>query len=87
MTEIIVAVITGGITLAGTLIGVYWQNQATQDKITHGLDIRQAVTDTKLDELTREVRRHNGFAERIPVVEEQIKGLTQRVTALEGGDT
>lgn len=84
MTEIIVAVITGGITLAGTLIGVAWQIQATQDKITHSLDVKQAVTDTKLDELTREVRRHNGFAERIPVVEEQIKAITQRVEALEG---
>ena len=56
MTEIIVAVITGGIALFGTLIGVYFQNKAITDKITHSLDIRQAVTDTKIEELTREVR-------------------------------
>ena len=58
MTEgIIVALITGGVTLAGVLIS---NSKA------------QAVTDTKLEELTREVREHNNFARRVPILEEQM---------------
>jgi hypothetical protein len=68
VTEIIVAVITGLITLAGVLIA----NQKNQ-----------AVTETKLDELTREVREHNNFARRMPVVEEQIKVMNHRIADLE----
>lgn len=83
MTEIIVAVITGGIALFGTLIGVYFQNKAISDKITHSLDVRQAVTDTKIEELTREVREHNNFAKRMPVVEAQIETINKRIDALE----
>ena len=83
MTDVIVAVITGGIALFGTLIGVYFQNKAITDKITHSLDIRQAVTDTKIEELTREVREHNNFAKRIPVVEAQIESINKRIDALE----
>lgn len=83
MTEILVAVITGSITLIGTLIGVFYQNKATSDKIAHSLDLRQAVTDTKLEELTREVRAHNNFAQRMPVVEEQIKVINHRIADLE----
>ena len=70
MTEIIVALVTGAITLAGVLIS----NSRSQ-----------AVTDTKLEELTREVREHNGFAKRMPVVEEQIKGINHRIADLERG--
>lgn len=65
---IIVALITGGLTLLGVLIS---NSKA------------QAVTDTKLEELTREVREHNNFARRMPVVEEQIKVLNHRVDDLE----
>lgn len=68
MNEIIVALITGGITLVGVLIS----NQKSQ-----------AVTDTKLVELTREVREHNHFAQRMPVVEEQIKVINHRIEELE----
>jgi hypothetical protein len=68
MTEIIVAIITGGITLVGVIVA----NQRNQ-----------AVTETKLDELTREVREHNGFARRMPVVEEQIKVINHRLNDLE----
>ena len=67
-TEIIVAVITGCITLAGVLIS----NSKSQ-----------AVTETRLEELTREVREHNNFARRIPVVEEQIKVANHRIADLE----
>ena len=65
MEQIIVALITGGITLAGVLLS----NQRTQ-----------AVTETKLEELTREVREHNNFARRMPVVEEQIKVINHRIS-------
>ena len=68
MNEIIVALITGGITLLGVLIS---NGKA------------QAVTDTKLEELTREVREHNHFAQRVPVVEEQIKVINHRLSDLE----
>ena len=68
MNEIIVALITGGVTLVGVLIS----NQKAQ-----------AVTETRLDELTREVRQHNNFARRMPVVEEQIKVINHRIEDLE----
>ena len=68
MSEIIVALITGGITLLGVLIS---NGKA------------QAVTDTKLEELTREVREHNNFARRVPVVEELIKVINHRIQDLE----
>ena len=66
--EIIVAIITGGVTLVGVLIS----NGKTQ-----------AVTDAKLEELTREVREHNNFAKRVPVVEEQVKVINHRIADLE----
>lgn len=68
METIIAAVITGCITLAGVLIA----NSRSQ-----------AVTDTKLEELTREVREHNNFARRVPVLEEQIKVANHRISDLE----
>nr|DAE11409.1 MAG TPA: hypothetical protein [Siphoviridae sp. ct4F219]DAH56565.1 MAG TPA: hypothetical protein [Caudoviricetes sp.] len=69
MTEtIICALITGGLTLMGVLIANSKQ---------------QAITDTKLDELTREVREHNSFAQRVPVIEEQIKVINHRIADLE----
>lgn len=68
MEDIIVALITGGVTLFGVLVA----NSKSQ-----------AVTDTKLEELTREVREHNNFAKRMPVVEEQIKVINHRIEDLE----
>lgn len=69
MTEtVITAIITGGMTLLGVVVA----NNKTQ-----------AVTETKLDELTREVREHNHFAQRMPVVEEQIKVVNHRLEDLE----
>ena len=78
---IIVALITGSLSLAGVVIS----NLATARKNATALHTHQAVTDTKIEELTREVRLHNGFAQRMPVVEEQIKVLCHRVTDLERG--
>ena len=79
-TAIIVALITGGLSLAGVIITCMSSNR----KIEAQLEKAQAVTDTKLDELTREVREHNGFARRMPVVEEQIKVINHRIGDLEG---
>lgn len=70
MDSIIAAVITGGVTLLGVILA---NSKA------------QAVTETKLDELTREVREHNNFAKRMPVVEEQIKVINHRIEDLERG--
>ena len=69
METIVASIITGGITLLGVLIA----NSKTQ-----------AVMETKVDELTREVREHNNFARRMPVVEEQIKVINHRIEDLEG---
>lgn len=79
MEGIIAAVITGVLALAGVII----TNVSSNRKIEHTLDKAQAVTDTKLDELTREVRSHNDFARRIPVIEEQIKVANHRIDDLE----
>lgn len=76
---IVVALITGGLSLMGVVI----TSLVTARKSEKTAAVAQAVTDTKLDELTREVRQHNNFASRIPVLEEQIKGLSHRLTALE----
>lgn len=69
METILTSIITGGITLAGVLIA----NSKNQ-----------AVMETKVEELTREVREHNNFARRMPVVEEQIKVINHRLEDLEG---
>ena len=76
---IFVAIITGGLSLAGVVI----TNLASSRKTAANIQTAQAVTDTKIDELTREVREHNGFARRMPVVEEQIKVLDHRLRDLE----
>jgi TolA-binding protein len=68
MEAIIVALVSGAVTLVGVLIA----NSKNQ-----------AVTETKLDELTREVRAHNNFAQRVPVMEEQIKVINHRIDDLE----
>ena len=80
MTEsILVALITGSLSLAGVVISSRVSSQKTEQSIQTSM----AVTDTKLDELTREVRAHNHFAQRMPVVEEQIKVINHRIGDLE----
>ena len=78
--SIIVAIITGGLALIGTVLSVLMSSRKTDEN----LKINQAVTNTKIEELSREVRKHNGFAERMPVVEEQIKVINHRLSDLEG---
>jgi hypothetical protein len=69
LETILTAVITGAVTLVGILIA---NGKA------------QAITETKIEELTREVREHNNFARRMPVVEEKLKGIDHRLDNLEG---
>lgn len=80
MTEsIVVAIITGVLTLVGTVITVLSANRKT----ISSLEIQQAKTDQKIENLTQEVQKHNNFAERMPVVEEQIKTINEKLTKLE----
>lgn len=79
MTEIIVAIITGGL----ALLGVILSNKSTANKIQQQIIVNQAVTDTKIEELTREVREHNNFAKRMPVVENEISHLVEDVHKLQ----
>lgn len=79
MTDIIVAIISGLLTLFGTVITVI----ATNTKTRTQMRIESAVQQAKMEELTREVREHNNFAKRMPVVEEQIKVINHRIEDLE----
>ena len=79
MNEILIALITG----AFSILAVVLTNKSANDKMMQTMNTQQAVTDTKLEELTREVREHNHFAERMPVVEEQIKVINHRIDDLE----
>ena len=80
MTEAItVAFVTGGLSLLGTIITVLFANSKTREE----LRISIAVMEAKIVELTREVRAHNNFAQRMPVVEEQIKNINHRLEDLE----
>lgn len=80
MTEgVIAALITGLLSLAGVIITNVTANKKMQSQIS----LNQAVTDTKLEELTREVREHNNFARRMPVVEEKIGVANHRIADLE----
>jgi hypothetical protein len=76
---ILVAIITGGL----SLVGVVFSNMSSNKRIENALTTQQAVTDTKLEELTREVRAHNNFAQRVPVLEEQMKVANHRIEDLE----
>lgn len=83
MEQIIIALITAGLSLVGVMITNYFNNKSLSDKVTHQLEVAQAVTDTKIEELTREVRTHNNFAQRIPVMEEKIAVANHRIDDLE----
>lgn len=79
MESIVTSLITGGL----ALLGVIYSNNQANKKTEAQLDKNQAITDTKLEALTREVRAHNNFAQRIPVIEEQIKVANHRIDDLE----
>lgn len=79
MEGIIAAIITGILSLVGVVIS----NLAANAKMSKELEKAQAVTDTKIEELTREVREHNNFAKRVPVLEEKAKVADHRISDLE----
>ena len=80
MTEAIIgSIVTGGL----SLLGIIYASNKSASKVDAKLDTQQAVIETKMDELTREVREHNNFARRMPVVEEQIKVINHRLQDLE----
>lgn len=86
MTSIFVALISAGSSiLVGifSLIGVVITNKRSNKDIEQRIAVSQAVTETKIEELTREVREHNNFANRIPVVEEQMRSVNRRISSLE----
>lgn len=80
---IAVALITGIFGLLCAIITGVISSIATGKATRKNISVAQAVTDTKIDELTREVREHNGFARRMPVIEEQIKVINHRIDDLE----
>ena len=87
---IIAAIITGGAAIICNIItsrkssqDVAHKLEINQREMAHKLETQQAVTDTKLEELTREVRAHNNFAQRMPVVENEIKNLQSTVNNLQ----
>lgn len=79
LESIIVALITGGLSLIGVGLSVFASSRKTQAEYEKS----QAVMNERISELTREVREHNNFARRMPVVEEQIRMLSDRMAILE----
>lgn len=75
MVEIAVSVITGIFTFAGVVLTVIVGNRKAFSEMSKKLEVAQAVTDTKLEELTREVREHNNFAKRMPVLEQRVDAI------------
>lgn len=80
---VIVAVISGVCSMIVGIVSAVISAKSTGNDIQKKMEIAQAVTEEKLENLTREVRKHNGFGERIPVIEEQIKVVNHRVADLE----
>lgn len=87
LSEAIAVAVIGGVfaILCAVVTGLI-SSATTSQKTRTALRISQAVTDAKIEELTREVHEHNGFARRMPVVEEQIKVINHRIADLEQSD-
>lgn len=83
MKEILITAVSPVIVGLLSLIGVIITNSRSNDKMQNDIKTAQAVTDERISELTREVRKHNNFAERIPVIEEKIKVANHRIDDLE----
>lgn len=77
--EVLVALITGGLAFLGVIVTNIGNNRKMQKEI----EKNQAVTDTKIEELTREVRQHNNFAQRVPVLENKVSVADHRIKDLE----
>jgi len=83
MTSVGATIICGILTLIGVCVTAWASAKATRNAVSQQLLTAQAVTDAKITELTREVREHNNFARRVPVVEAQINDLQRRCNVLE----
>ena len=83
MSGIVPALIAGVFSIIVALISAVGAAKSVSDKVIHQMQTAQAVTDTKIEELTREVREHNNFARRMPVVENQIETINDRIKELE----
>lgn len=86
MNEIVIALISAAATITvGVLsvLGVVISNRNAKKEMLQKIEIAQAVTDTKIEELTREVREHNNFARRMPVVESEIKHIENDIHELQ----
>lgn len=84
MTEIIVSVSTGILTLIGVCVTAYASAKSTRNAVTAKLETAQAVTDTKIEELTREVRAHNNFAQKIPVLDVRLTAAERLLQNIHG---
>lgn len=82
METVIAAAISGGLALVGVIITSMMSNQ----KIERKLEIHQAVTDQKIEDLTREVREHNDFAKRVPVVENEVRWIKEKMEYFHSGN-
>ena len=79
METIIAAAITGGLALVGVVITVNKGNQKLVQELKAEQAKSQAITDLRLDELTREVREHNNFAKRMPALEQKVEGIDEKI--------
>ena len=84
MSEALIAAGASVVVGVLSLVGVMVTNSRANNKMQNEIKTNQAVTKEQISELTREVRLHNDFAQRIPVLEEKVKSLKRRVTELEG---
>ena len=82
METVIAAVVAGGFALIGTAITVKYNNQKLLQDMKAEFSKEMAVMECRVDELTREVREHNNFAKRMPVVEQQISGINEKIRIL-----
>lgn len=82
MENIIVALIAGGLSLVGVIITNISSNKSIESKLM----VAQGITDTKIDNLTEEVKRHNGFADKIPRLETRMDGIEKRLDKIENGN-
>lgn len=82
METIVASAITGGLALVGVIVS----NLLAARKTETAIRINQAVTDTKIEELTREVREHNNFAKRMPAVEQKIEDIDEKIRILHSSD-
>ena len=83
MSEAVVGLVSSVIVALISLAGVIFTQRTSHDKLQQELQTAQAVTDTKIEQLTKEVNEHNNFAHRVPVIEEQIKVINHRIEDLE----